>query len=113
MVGMRPTHPGGLLKIERVLAELRKERKKIDDAIAALQPLVHKGRRQKRYSTARLGRGSLLEEVRARRKSEKGKDNAKIIQFPSTSHRAGVGKMVRKKTGRILQLNDKSDAAEV
>jgi Skp family chaperone for outer membrane proteins len=60
---------GGPLKIERVLDELRKERKKIDAAIAALQPLVRERRQGKRSRETRQV-NQLLQAEAAQRTTE-------------------------------------------
>jgi hypothetical protein len=96
---------GGPLKIERVLAELRKERKKIDAAIAALQPLVRERRQEKRSREMRQG-NQLLEAEAARRTREPRSaiKTAKIIQFPAAARRPSADRLPSR-TGRVSRLD--------
>jgi hypothetical protein len=96
---------GGPLKIERVLAELRKERKKIDAAIAALQPLVRERRQGKRSREMRQG-NQLLEAEAARRTREPRSaiKTAKIIQFPAAARRPSADRLPSR-TGRVSRLD--------
>jgi hypothetical protein len=96
---------GGLLKIERVLAELRKERKKIDAAISALQPLVRERRQGKRSREIRQG-NQLLEAEAARRTREPRSaiKTAKIIQFPAAARRPSADRLPSR-TGRVSRLD--------
>jgi hypothetical protein len=99
------THLGGRLKIERVLAELRKEKKKIDQAIAALEPLVREYREQKRTPIGRQ-RQQRLQAKQAKSAGILGqaRKSARIIQFPSKRRRVSCD-APQSRTGRILRLD--------
>jgi Skp family chaperone for outer membrane proteins len=96
---------GGPLKIERVLAELRKERKKIDAAIAALQPLVRERRQGKRSREIRQV-NQLLQAEAAQRTTEPRSaiKRAKIIQFPAAARRENADRLPSR-TGRVSRLD--------
>jgi hypothetical protein len=84
---------GGLLKIEHVLAELRKERNKIDKAIAALERLARDSvmKRSKQPTRGRQKSHKRLSTSAFEREQQK---SANIIQFPGrlrkvSSNRSG------------------------
>jgi len=79
------------LKIEQVLAELKKERRKIEKTIAALEPLVRQsgGNRKKRLQIQqRPFRGQRT--LSPRRYEQR--ESANIIQFPGRVRRVSSGR---------------------
>jgi hypothetical protein len=77
------------LQIKKVLAELKRERKKIDKAIAALEALSANLPRQSRLAGASTGAGLIASRkmvlpTKGKRRRYKGA-GAEVIAFPKTA----------------------------
>jgi hypothetical protein len=79
------------LKIEQVLAELKKERNKIDKAIAALEPLAREFGVKRKKGSQMQRRPFRAQPVTSSSRDEQRK-SANIIQFPGCARKVISGR---------------------
>jgi hypothetical protein len=79
------------LKIEQVLAELKKERLRIEKAIAALEPFAKESANVRNKVSKRQKSASRRTEP-ASSISRKQRKSANIIQFPGAAQRVSSGR---------------------
>jgi hypothetical protein len=76
------------MKIEQVLAELKKERRKINEAIAALERIARDSGKGRRRRSSRSERSASRRSVAPSKSDARKPKNAKIIQFAAPARRA-------------------------